>query len=651
MLVTILDYLYILLTCGIVGSFIIHRVHDNGVNIGRSVSVSGTGMNPGSCIVCGIAVLTAYAGYFSLFAGVGIAANVILIISCLIFVFIDRKSYLDGFSQLYICVHGRKDNDSVHHKGYGRTLRTARIIKYLLALMIIFVCAYFTSSGRFAYDTGTYHAQSIHWIESYGVVKGLAYMQTRLGFNSSYFCLCALYSMHFMGQSLHSLSGFFAAFVMIYSLNGWFVHIMADNMESGLNACKHELKLRVSDLMYLAPFVYFAVTAVEVISPTTDFGVIWLMIWLCIRWVELTEEANETGHNDTGTGQALLCVMAVFLISVKLSAGILALLVIKPAYELIRDRKWTDIVRYLAAGIILILPYFIRDYFITGWLIYPFPAIDLFDPDWKIPLEGVKYEADEIVVWARYTKDTALIDQGIREWFPVWWEEQGEANRHLSVSAFTGAGLIIIRTAVSMVYSLYLRAAAKKGRLIATPVGLHEHGSYIYFGLILFVSFTFFMLSAPSNRFGYAYIIILPLFAAGDMIVNVLPTLRRKKDSALPDRNGVSVTKSIIDPFNVIFAAIIFLIACNGMLRGAYMYASDDRHYISETGLKEYAVYQKDYPEADSSSREWEGMRIYFPVVEGEQIWYHDFPAILYEGNLAGIERRGETIRDGFRLK
>ena len=73
-----------------------------------------------------------------------------------------------------------------------------------------------------------------------------------------------------------------------------------------------------------------------------------------------------------------------------------------------------------------------------------------------MPVEGVKYEADEIVVWARYTKDVALVNQGISEWFPVWWQEQGQANRYLSLSSFAGAAIGVIRLAVTVIYLAWL---------------------------------------------------------------------------------------------------------------------------------------------------------------------------------------------------
>lgn len=613
MLVTLSDQLYILCTLSITGFFVLSRLYKDRDGL----------PHPGSSIVCGFAILTAYAGYFSLFAGVGIIANMILIAACIFFVIVDRRAYLKYISLAF----GR-----IRHAG------KEKIVKYVIIAFIVLISAYFTSTGRFAYDTGTYHAQSIHWIETYGVVKGLAYMQTRLGFNSSYFCLCALYSMHFLGRSLHTLSGFLASFVMVYSVNGLWDHFVP--ALCGDSAKDRGFRLRVSDLLYIAPFAYFIITAVEIISPATDFGVIWLILWLCIRWAELMEEGAVSEREDAVSSYALLCVMAVFLVSIKLSVGVLALLVIKPAYELIRDRKWTDIIRYIAAGIILILPYFIRNYFITGWLVYPFPALDIFAPDWKIPLDGVRHEADEVVVWARYTKDTALIGQSIKEWFPVWWSEQGAANRCLSVSAFAGAAVFAVRAFVSVIIRCCRRSDKRRDR----------DGAYLYFGLMLLICFAFFMISAPSNRFGYAYILLLPLFAAGDCIVNVIPSIvsmNRGKGENVQKKNLSGIrAAAVILPGIAVFAMI-----CIPMFKGVYMFASDDRHYAAETGLAGCAVFPKDYPLADSSSKEWEGMEIYYPVIEGEQIWYRDFPAILYEGNLEGIERRGDSIKDGFRLK
>ncbi len=604
MLFTLLNWLYILITCYICGSFVLTRF------TGKESSFSGYVMG-------GIAILTAYSEYFSIFGGVGLTANIILILVCLAAAFADRERHRDRLKSLFSVFDGKT-------AGKAKAAGTLAV-----SGLVILVCAYFTAASSFTYDSGTYHAQSIHWIESYGVVKGLAHMQTRLGFNNSYFALCALFSFHFLGRSMHSVSGFLAAFTMVYSICRYAGHLKVKE-DTGRNS----FKLRVSDFLCIAPFAYFIITAFEITSPSTDFGVIWMIIWLVIRWVVCIEEDTQPeGCNDRVTVFSLLSVFSIFLVTVKLSVGVLALITLYPLVFLIREKKYGDIVKYILSGLVLVLPFFIRNYLITGWLVYPFPSVDLFNPDWKVPLEGVRHEADEVVVWARYTKDTALIDQSIREWFPVWWEEQGQANRFLSLSAFAGCMAVIVRILITLILPVLRRRAGKAEE---------KEISYVFMGAVLLICFAFFMTTAPSNRFGYAYILTLPLYGAGDLCINLIPEISGGKEG----RGGRPVKVA-----GVLFSVILLILLLSGLVRGIRMYASDDKRMALETGITGYIVSQRDYPEAYCDSGEWEGMKIYYPVNEGEQIWYHAFPAILYRGNLDGMERRGSSIRDGFRLK
>ncbi|HOO28242.1 MAG TPA: hypothetical protein PLU43_07235, partial [Lachnospiraceae bacterium] len=420
---------------------------------------------------------------------------------------------------------------------------------------------------------------------------------TRLAFNSSYFCLCALYSFHDFGQSMHTLSGLIAVIVMLYAAAGFFMNL--NKKEKLLTAC---------NFVRLSQFLYFVIICQELISPTTDFVTIYFIIWLSIRWLALLEKKEKEI-----APYAILCVVAVFLVSIKLSVGILALLVIWPAYRLIREKRIKDILCYVLLGILLILPYFIRNVLISGWLIYPFAGLDLFSVDWKVPASDVRYEADEITVWARYTKDAKLIGQSIREWFPVWWQEQGRENRYFSLAAFLALGLEVLQ---------FIRAAIRFIRTKSTA-GLEG----LYYGAIFSAGFLFWLFSAPANRFGYAYLLVLPLLVMGSML-------------AQRDRFLIRIMK---------FAASAVIIGALGF--GIYLLVPADIAYVQNNLNGDYLIAQKDYPTVETGSRNFEGLTICFPAEEGAQIWYHAFPAILYEGNLDSIERRGDTVRDGFRLK
>lgn len=89
-----------------------------------------------------------------------------------------------------------------------------------MAAGLFLLWGYFTSRGYIHYDSDLYHAQSIRWIEEYGVVKGLGNLHERFAYNSASFALSALYSMKFLlGKSLHTLSGFFAFLLSLTAMD------------------------------------------------------------------------------------------------------------------------------------------------------------------------------------------------------------------------------------------------------------------------------------------------------------------------------------------------------------------------------------------------------------------------------------------------
>lgn len=64
----------------------------------------------------------------------------------------------------------------------------------------------------------------------------------------------------------------------------------------------------------------------------------------------------------------------------------LVILALYPAVCLIRSKEWKKIGIYLLCGCVVLAPWLVRNVLISGWLIYPFAAIDLFSVDWKFLL-------------------------------------------------------------------------------------------------------------------------------------------------------------------------------------------------------------------------------------------------------------------------
>ena len=143
------------------------------------------------CITAmGLVAVTVYSQIFSLFYKVGAAANFVLVMVCMVIAMVGRRQV----TRLLSGVWNARGN----------------VWKTVVVLSVIVWC-FCTSRGYMHYDSDLYHAQSIRWIEEYGIVKGLGNIHVRFAYNSSFFALSALYGMKFLtGHSLHAVNGFLA---------------------------------------------------------------------------------------------------------------------------------------------------------------------------------------------------------------------------------------------------------------------------------------------------------------------------------------------------------------------------------------------------------------------------------------------------------
>jgi len=582
MLIIILNWAYIFITCFITGHALLSAL--------SHVFSEKTKWGLLHIELSGFAFVTAYAGYFSIFHGVGAAANAGLILICLFLLIIEKNYYLEkisavpGFFSKRIRVIA------------ASPLRLIWLIPFILIFLFILIL---TCYGSFHSDSGLYHAQSIRWVEEYGVIRGLGLLQNRFGYNSAFFSVSALYSFAFLGQSLHGVNGYMAELVTLYAFYG----IKQAISDRSLG--------KLSSFAELAPIFYTVIGGTELISPTTDPILLYLFFAIVILWIREAEEDNRI------IVYTLLCIINVFLVSVKLSVGVLVLLVIQPAVSLIRGKRVKEITVSICSGIILTLPYFIRNVLISGWLIYPFPGIDLFDLPWKIPYESARHDADEITTWARYVRDASRIDEKVWEWAPSWWQGQTVLDRCFSLVFLTGFLAGVIWCIISLIRLLISRDKNRMLIRMLFPESVLIAGSLFWF------------FTAPLIRYGYLYLLLLPLITAG-CIYNSGRTAGRAE----------RVLTCIIP---ALFIVMMLLPLSNIFYR--------DIAYMNNNRSRQYAVFQKDYPVSPVKSREYCGSVFYFPEEPGTPVWYAAFPSVLYEENLDYIEPMGDEIKDGFRIR
>jgi hypothetical protein len=510
-------------------------------------------------IFTGLVIATIYAQLFSLVYKVGFVANVLLTISAIIIFALLHRDIIS-----YIKL----------------TAKSLSVSKIILLIFLTASWCFCTSRGYIHYDSDLYHAQSIRWIEEYGIVKGLGNIHVRFAYNSSFFVLQALYSMKFLvGDSLHAVNGFIALLLSTEVIK------LIDILD--------KKRIELSDFARIGAFYYLTVIYSDIVSPATDYTIMCIVFYLVIKWLVLVETKE-----NSYVPYSLICVALCYAVTVKLTAGVMILLLIKPAYMLIKDKKWKDIVGFIIMGIITLIPWFARTVIISGYLLYPYPSIDIFNVDWKIPAAKAISDANEIKTWGRALYNADLVNLNIIEWFPNWF------NTSLPTIGKIFIILDIICIAIFVVLAVIM--FIKK---------LKIYDELLVLGACI-ASYIFWQTQAPLLRYGYAYVILTILIAVGILWKRLT--------------GNIKVSHIVLE------AMIIVMTIIKALSFASYVYVNADQPYYFT---------QEAYGEYDLDLYEINNVTFYYPT-SGDRVGYDKFPAIPEK---IDIEFRGEDMSEGFR--
>ena len=556
MVVIVLSWVYMFLICTLIGIGTLSPVRN------RRFSVT-------LYLVTGIIGITVYAQFFSIFAKLGLWAHVMLVAAALVCGYRNRSTVW----QLW--------------QTYRPVLCSWEGFFYCCFVLLI---AFFTSRGEFHTDTNIYHAAAIRIYEEYGLVKGIGNLQLHYAYNSSYLAFASIFSMKWLlGSSLHTTTGFLETVMCLYAFHG-------------LRAFRQH-KAHVADMMRIGILLYTLVNVTRSMSPATDYAYVFFALFIITAWCEnFYEKGSEL------TVYCLLTVAAVFAATLKFSSCLLVLIGLYPAWCLIREKRWKEIGICLFGGCVILCPFLVRNYLISGWLLYPFERIDLFKVPWKIPLEYLVHDADQIKVWGRCLYDVEKVDMPIYEWLPVWWEHQFRYEKMFLGGVLLGTALQLLMVGMR----LY-----RKQKIRPQMAVLH---------LAVWGNVLVWFLVAPFIRYGLAFLIAVVMLAVGDY-------LGERKQGLC----------------SIVAGSLVF-----GILVSLSPYWDQ---YVTEAGVfvkqnlrEPYYIEQKDYDRGSMDSCEINGNTVYFST--GEEInSYHVFPGTCYKPMLERSTLIGERIEDGFRAK
>lgn len=520
-------------------------------------------------LIAGIIAITVYVEFFSIFAKIGAASHIILLAVAVTAGYFQRRQLMS------LC------------KEYRPIIFSWEGFFYFCFILII---AFFTSRGEFHTDTNIYHAAAIRIYEEYGLIKGVGNLQLHYAYNSSYLAFASFFSLSWLfGRSLHTTTGWLEVVMCLYAFHG-----LKDFWRHNCH---------ITDMMKIGILFYTLVNLIRSMSPATDYATMYFVLFIITAWCE-----NYEWKRAGMTMYALLSVAAVFVATLKFSACLMALIAIYPAFYLIKNKSWRATAAYISCGLVILIPFLIRNFLISGWLLYPFGGIDIFSVEWKIPKAHLLLDAAQIKVWGRCLYDVAKENLPVSKWLPIWWEHQERYEQMFLGAVILGAALQLVIT---------IARAVKKRRLRPELAVLF---------LAIWANLAVWFFIAPFIRYGLAFLFAVIMIAAGDYLSE--------------KRGGF---------YGIAAGSLLFCIVVSV---SPYWdrYITDAGVFIKHNIRQPYYLVQKDYDMGNMESCEINGNIVYYSA-GGEVNSYHTCPSTLYKGMLDEATLIGDRIEDGFKAK
>lgn len=460
------------------------------------------------------------------------------------------------------------------------------------------------------FDSLYYHHQNIRWNEEYATIPGLGNIEYRFGFNSNYMLLAPIFGLRFLfGEAVYGVQ----VLILLYILCWIFKEIIQSGYEV------KRVLLLVVFTGYIFAFAYsFAATSTDAIPNVVAF---YLIARLLLYPAELKNKL-------------LLCILLpISLVTFKLSIAPLCLISLYSLILLIRGKGWRSISFLLSTGSIIVALWMIRNVILTGYLVFPFYEIDIFNVEWKIPKEIAMQEREFI-----YTCGVNVFNSMI--WFLKNWDfDISNLPNWLFYNAYISS---FILAPLITVYCLI-----KKKFL--------NRITYFLF-LVLVAILLFWVTGGPDPRFAGGI-----LFALMYYVVFMLFSTREEKRYPV-------IGKTIL----IMFTAIMIYWPVNRTIRFSNIYN------LNNSGISARPVYSAIYKPFSYKEmlKSWGAfVNEFYPYRFDENLTFYvsnspeipngrfvcfdaPFPCIILQEddpmkyqNIKDIEARGATFQEGFRPK
>lgn len=310
-------------------------------------------------------------------------------------------------------------------------------------------------------DTNLYYVQCIRWIRKFSVVPGLGNLHGRFAFNSHFFIISSLFTFSFNNALIFPLNSVCFLVIGFTLYRNFLIGLMNKNNVCIINGLCFILIVRLLPALLN--------------TPAPDLICALLVVYLFVLLV------NGKNHLTSPSVMVMLILLVFTCITYKLSS-ILLLLVIP---LIVRKFTVKIFLKIAVIGVVVFMPFFIRNYYLSGYLVYPFPALDIFSVVWKIPSEKAELERQLVKTWARIPKAShgAVVNMGATEWFPIWFKALGTIYK-----------VLVMLIPIGLLTAIYL--------------GFKRWSMLLGIQVVVTVNLIFWFIMAPDPRFAMGFIII-----------------------------------------------------------------------------------------------------------------------------------------------
>ncbi|OAB78132.1 LIC_10190 family membrane protein [Cochleicola gelatinilyticus] len=241
-------------------------------------------------------------------------------------------------------------------------LKFPLFLKILFLITVVFAAA--KSAGvPFIIDNESYYLQTIKWLDSYGIVKGIANIHPFLDQVSGWHIFESALNLNSIFKGFNDANGFLLVIATSYA----FSHL-------------HQYKNGRLEFLFIGLFPIFNLLLFQFIdAPSPDLPVYILGYFVFSEFLKEMKSVSETNYN----GFILISLLVIFSIYLKVSA--LALLIF-PMYLLYINNRVpkNTLLKIGFIGFVSAFCFILKNYYTSGYPLYPLALFEANVP-WKLP--------------------------------------------------------------------------------------------------------------------------------------------------------------------------------------------------------------------------------------------------------------------------